>query len=459
MKSRRFTQNGSVLIVVLWASLGLVSISLLFGHSMLMNYRGTDNDVAGRQADQAIEGAVRYIQSLYADTETPGEFPDPTTYEAEAMTVGEATFWMLGRPADADNGTTREYGLVDEASKININTASLEMLEKLDVKGMTPDLAEAIVEWRDSAKASGSSSGTKVKGKPFESLDELAAVVGAAPEILYGEDTNRNGVLDTNEDDGERSLPADNADGKLDTGIAEYLTVFTREPKMQHDGSTPRLDITKFAPPAPLDPLIDMLVKAYPEHEAELRQNVRGGAYTSVMDFFVRSGIQSALTDEEFDKIASDFAIPDPANPTTPLVSGLINVNTATETVLACVPGLQDRAADLVTERIGRGSTTTGIAWAARLLTAQEIAQAGPFLTGESYQVSADVAAVGRHGRGYRRALFVLDHNPETDPNFAAGSTTTTPGTRVVYRRNLAPFGWALGRDVREQLALKKEVR
>ena len=56
-------RSGSILIVVLWACLGLVAITLTFGHSMLMTYRGTDNDLAGRQADQAIEGAARYAQT------------------------------------------------------------------------------------------------------------------------------------------------------------------------------------------------------------------------------------------------------------------------------------------------------------------------------------------------------------------------------------------------------------
>jgi hypothetical protein len=58
----------------------------------------------------------------------------------------------------------------------------------------------------------------------------------------------------------------------------------------------------------------------------------------------------------------------------------------------------------------------------------------------------ADVAAVGRNGRGYRRTKFVID---------ASG---TTP--RIIYRRNLAPLGWALGSDVRELLAsLKSNTR
>ena len=70
----------------------------------------------------------------------------------------------------------------------------------------------------------------------------------------------------------------------------------------------------------------------------------------------------------------------------------------------------------------------------------------GPFITGRSSQVTADVAAVGRHGRGYRREKFVIDQS------------TGTP--RIVYRRNLAPLGWALGNEIREELAqLKKQAR
>ena len=69
--------------------------------------------------------------------------------------------------------------------------------------------------------------------------------------------------------------------------------------------------------------------------------------------------------------------------------------------------------------------------------------------------MSADVAAVGRNGRGYRRTRFVIDTNPDSDPN--KGNAPLEP--RIIYRRNLAPLGWALGPEVREQLALKKEAR
>src|SRR5262245_19249789 len=88
--------RASVLIVVLWASLGLVSVALLFGHSMVMTYRGADNDLSGMQAEQAIEGVARYVETLLVNAGTPGQILDLTTYETEAVPVGEAKFWLLG---------------------------------------------------------------------------------------------------------------------------------------------------------------------------------------------------------------------------------------------------------------------------------------------------------------------------------------------------------------------------
>ena len=78
--ARSRLRRGSVLIVVLWVSIGLVSVALLFGHSMLMAFRGTDNDISGRQAEQAIEGAMRYAMAVVDRTTTPGAMPDFNDY-------------------------------------------------------------------------------------------------------------------------------------------------------------------------------------------------------------------------------------------------------------------------------------------------------------------------------------------------------------------------------------------
>jgi type II secretory pathway component PulK len=450
-------RRGSVLIVVLWASIGLVSIALLFGHSMAMNYRGADNDLAGRQADAAIEGAIRYVETVLQNTDTPGLFPDPTTYDAEAMPVGEATFWLLGRPDDPNDTTTRTFGLVDEAGKLNLNAfLATDMDTALqNFYGVTPDIADAIVDWRDpngTGAGTGGVNATTVKHGPFESIEELALISGMTRDILYGEDANLNGVLDPNEDDGDRSPPADNSDGKLDPGLLEYVTVFSREPNTRSDTGAPRVNVTNAASKEMSDMLAEFFDASRVTQLLAPFQTPRGvpgqpppsapPQPTSALDFCVRSG----MLDTEFDQIVDFLTTVDPA--TNPFIPGRVNVNTANATVLACVPGLTaDTAATLVSARLSNPTLTTSIAWVKDQLDAATVRQAGPYLTGESFQVSADIAAVGRHGRGYRRVRVVID------------MSNTTTGPQVVYRRNLGPLGWALGRDIREQLALKKELR
>ena len=435
-----------MLIVVLWASVGLVSLALLLGHSMMMTYRGADNDLAGRQADQAIEGAVRYAESLLVSPTTPGVLPEATSYQGEAVAVGEAEFWFFGTPADTTSGTKGEYGLVDEASKLNLNTATLAMLKALP--GMTDDFAAAIIDWRDAdddVTPGGAESSTyaqkkpsyKAKNAPFESIEELALVSGATREILYGEDANLNGVSDPNEDDGDKNLPADNSDGKLDAGILAYVTVFSREPNKQSDG-TARINITQPGPNEAVERLLTDKLGA--SRTAEIMARLRiifGDPPRSALELYVRSGMKA----DEFGKIADALTVK-----TGDYLTGLINVNTAGAAVLACVPGIgTDKAAALVTARLSRTTQDTNIAWVADTLSPENARQAGPYLTGQSWQAGADVAAVGRHGRGYRRTKFVID------------TSTGTP--RIIYRRNLAPLGWALGSEVRQSFAIQKGAK
>jgi DNA uptake protein ComE-like DNA-binding protein len=424
---------------------------------MLLAYRGADDDLSGRQADQAIEGAVRYAESLLTNLERPGGFPDLISYGSEAMLVGDATFWFLGRADQTGTGLTRDFGLIDEASKLNLNTTPFNLLKELP--GMTEEVAAAIVDWCDADEnitPGGAESetymrrqpGYSCKNAPFESIEELALVNGVTREILYGEDANMNGVLDPNEDDGDKTPPSDNADGKLDRGILEYVTVFSSEPKTRSDGTTPRIDVGK-------DPQLEQSL------ETMLTETLGDAARAkkiidplrpmqplpSPLGFYIIStqrGGNDAMTAAEFDQIAVNLTMtPSPGGPPT-FYPSPVNVNTASEAVLACIPGILDKASALVAARLNRSQQDSGLAWVVDALGNPALAQtAGPFITGQSWQISADIAAVGRYGRGYRRTKCVIDNS------------TATP--RIIYRRNLAPLGWALGSDIRQSFALRKE--
>jgi len=125
--------------------------------------------------------------------------------------------------------------VTDETSKLNINTVTKEQL--LGLPDMVEDIADAIIDWRDSDDTP---SGLGVESGYYESLTygylarngsfgtlrELLLVKDVTEELFYGEDTNLNGRLDHNEQDGQESPPTDDGDNVLDVGWAAYLTCY-----------------------------------------------------------------------------------------------------------------------------------------------------------------------------------------------------------------------------------------
>lgn len=345
--SFRHRTQGSVLIIVMWVSLGLVSVTLYFAHSMYFEFKAAGNVYEGHQAQQAIDGALRYATYLLANLEEPGTLPEVDTYAAQQALIGEATFWYIGRGQESSIAATPVFSLVDEGSKLNLNLATQEMLEYLP--NMSADFAAAIVDWRDEDDevsengAEGDAYGRlnptrQIKNAPFDTVDELMLVYGADPLLVYGEDANRNGILDSNENDGDASPPADNANGSLEFGLVEYVTVYGKVPQ-----------------------------------EDEGEQN---------------SGNANESGEETL----------------------LVNVNTASEAVLSVLPGMDaSKAQQLVSYRAAQGPLGADTEWINQALDDGDLTQAQEYFTGVSYQYTIDVAAVGKNGKGFRRTQFVVD--------------------------------------------------
>ena len=438
------SERASVLIIVLWITFGLVSIALYFGHAMFFEFRASDNHTAGVEAEQAIEGAVRYVSYVLTNVTEPGRFPELQWYDCESVPVGHATYWLIGRTNTALQTALNEtptFGLTDEASKLNLNTATLEMLQNLPL--MTPQLAAAIIDWRDEdsdVTQNGAETDTysrlnppyQSKNAKFESVEELRLLFGADREIIYGEDYNRNGVLDPNENDGELSWPVDNRDGKLDRGILDLVTVYSLEPNVRTNGS-PRIDVNGSGQTN----ITTLLQEKFDQARAnQIQERLTGATNRSVLEFYLRSG----MTAQEFAQIEGDITV---TNAT--VIEGLINVNTASAEVLACVPGIgPEKAQQVVNFRQSQGDPTS-MAWVTEVLDQTSAIQAGPYLTSRSYQFTADIAAVGHQGRGYRRTAFVID--------------TSEGAPKILYRHDLSRLGWALGPQVRQELAEEKEMR
>ena len=442
----RADERGSVFILVLWISFGLVVLSLYFANSMSFELRSADNRVAAIEAEHAISGAARYVNHVLTTYATNGAVPRNTYYSADSVPVGDATFWIIGR-RDSQNAATTStttatpitpvFGLVDESSKLNLNTATADMLATLP--GMTVEFAAAIIDWRDTDSTPSDNGAEdevyqrltparRCKNGPFESVDELRLVYGATPEILYGEDANRNGVLDANENDGDVSLPTDNRDSRLDAGIMEYVTVYSRQPNTQSDG-TARININTGR--AQLQQLLQQTFSAQRAGQIVAQLGPANQQIASVLEFYARSG----MTQDEFTQIEGKITTAAGAS-----VQGLINVNTASEAVLACIPGIGvANAPALVAYRRSNPDRPASIAWVKELLTnPTDIQQAGRYLTGQAYQFTADVVALGHHNRGYQRTKFVFD--------LSGGAPL------LRYSQDLTTLGWALGKQVRDNL-------
>src|SRR5271154_1039862 len=93
----RTTERASVLIIVLWICIGLVTIALYFANSMNYELQAADNRVSGIAADQAIEGAARYVSYQLQNYTTNGMtmLPDNTQFPCENVPIGGAHFWII----------------------------------------------------------------------------------------------------------------------------------------------------------------------------------------------------------------------------------------------------------------------------------------------------------------------------------------------------------------------------
>jgi DNA uptake protein ComE-like DNA-binding protein len=122
---------------------------------------------------------------------------------------------------------------------------------------------------------------------------------------------------------------------------------------------------------------------------------------------------------------------------------GLVNVNTAPAQVLACLPGMTaDSAAQLVAARSSASlSSPTDISWVSSAGVGASITQ---YITGTSYQYSADIVAVSGDGRSFKRVRIVVD-------------CRTSPAI-IVYRKDLTNLGWPLPEEVRTSLRAGKGV-
>ena len=288
--------RGSVLLIVLVVVAVLTLAAYNYSRAMLSELEATAMYGSDIQAREAADSGVEYVATLLDNRSDPALenlHHNPLLFMGKtvmpsARLRGQARFTVLAPVEQSTRGNSIRYGLMDESAKLNLNQLLTMKLDDddvhtwlLNIPGMTNEIADAILDWIDTddmqrpygaetATYQAMSPAYRAKNGPLESLDELLMVKGVTPALLYGEDANRNGLLDPNENDGAASPPLDNHDGVLDHGWVAYLTAHGRESNLRADG-TAKIHLNNGL----LTELYDALAKEYDEPTAKFIVAVR----------------------------------------------------------------------------------------------------------------------------------------------------------------------------------------
>jgi hypothetical protein len=275
------------------------------------------------QASAVERGAEQYLIALLTQ-----ENQQALTLPEESFAgvpVGDGWFWVL-RP-DYGDPSLPLFGLVDEASKLNVNDDDADYDRLMLLSGMREDIAAAIVDWRDEDQTPEPGGAENeyylslpdpyyCKNERFETLEELRLVRGVTYEWLYG--IGQRPPL------GVRSssfIASSNVSGDelLARGLADYLTIYSREnnrDKIRINGTNNRTQLRQ------------LLERELPKRAAEIMAALGNQRISDMYDFYDKVQLKS----DEIAILETRLTTLDRT------IRGRININTAPREVLLTVP-------------------------------------------------------------------------------------------------------------------------
>ena len=295
------------------------------------NARGSNRRRKSAPPAQAVaieHGAEQYVQAVLAQE---GEgVADLSDDQFAAIQVGDGYFWVL-RP-QYDDPQMPIFGLMPEAGKLNINTATYD--ELLLLPGMTEDVADSIIDWRDADDTPRTNGAENdyypnlrdpytAKDSDFETVEELLMVRNFTREMLYGDGTapplgQSGNAFQTNTD-------TFGIDPQVSRGLLDILTVYSSEPT----SNTGKININDRNQQSQLQKMLTTQLSAG-RAAAIMSQlgNTRRNPVRDVFDFYFRVKMTPDELDKVFDQLSTG---------TTPSARGRININVAPRSVLLCL--------------------------------------------------------------------------------------------------------------------------
>ena len=441
-----------------------------------------DNAAAWYDAPSRFRHALVWAENYEREADPVRESESRRDYLEQRGTPTPAWRFSVVAPRFDGLEYTMRFGLTPESAKLNLNLASDEQIEQL----LTPllvdlqidnaaELIDAILDWRDEdnePRENGAESdyyntlepGPRYNPKngPFDTVEELLLVKGVTAAVLYGEDVNRNGILDENEDDGEESFPYyDNADGILNYGIAPFLTVWSREVDASVDNK-PRINLhgageqvgAQLALYMPEDEDAAWLSPATQAFIVEIAGTDVVDQMRSPADLYVGQEeldpneaaefpeqlLNSPVTLEEMPLIMDRFTTRPAESANEAIEEMLININAAPLAVLMIVPSMTEEAAAAIIagrdeilagdEEVAAATLQT-TAWplTSEVVDAATFRSIAPYITTRAYQFHVEVLGYADHLKMARRLEWVIE--------------MVGPMAQIKYHRDLTRLGLA----------------
>ena len=385
--AQRTGNDGAALVVALFAVMILTALVVTFASVARTDALLAGNRAAALQAFYAAQSGLNYCRGvLAADDAAMDSAADEWAQVAE------------NAPGLDIPGFTVSSVIEDESARLNVNTATRDMLMALP--GMTEEAADGILDWRDSddePRPLGAESDYYLAlpspyqpaNGPFETVDQLRLVRGVDAALFEG--------------DGSETSP----------GLRSLVTVRSGERNVDAAGRA-RLNINTANPAQLAARLGDILTG---EELAAVERRIRQGRLESLGDALSITGVPWRSMAQTLDRIRvddRDFA------------EGRVNFNTASETVLEAiglpaevVQALLDRRGDEPLRSPGELAEVAGVtreimrAVADRVATKSSIFRVTASAQAETRPLRAGVlAVVDRSGQAPRLILWREDFSP-----------------------------------------------
>jgi type II secretory pathway component PulK len=402
--------DGVALIMALFAVIIVTALVVTFAAVARTGVLLAGNRVAMTQARYAAESSLNYCRTVLTEDDAAWDSTD----EDWGLVADEP-------PALDIPGFTVGAVIEDESAKLNINTATRDML--LLLPGMTEEAADSILDWRDTdeaARAQGAESEYygglatpyEAANGPFQTVEELRLVRGVDAALFEGDGTD------------------------VSPGLRNLVTVRSGELAVDENGQA-RLNITNAGAGQIIGRVRDLLTG---QEVAALQRRLEQGPIRTLADLLAVPGVSwqhVAMTLEQLRTNNNAF------------VEGTVNLNTASAEVLVAIGLPAETAAAVVAAREGEPFTNKGALAEMEGMTRQVM-----IAVAERVAVKSSVFRVRAYADGTDRPVHVgvvaiLDRSPATGSAGSTGGTaTTTTGPRLIFQRDdFEPVTTATGQE------------